>query len=289
MSEVLSNWRFNKMPEFPTSISNINKRLQTLGAFDADRKARIIANIIAAQMLPVSALRGGTSLKIKFGDSSTRASSDLDVALAGDREIFIDQYKENLASGWNGFSGVLTPSKKKSKPKGVPQNYITETWNLKLSFRGGEWLKQEIDLAHDEIGDTSEAVYEASSEIWNWFEVCGLPQPAPIRVIKAEHQIAQKLHALVEDSVERIHDLVDLQVILKNQQIDYQLAGSICKQLFRSRKSTTWPPLLAVPVSVEPNYDSYEADTEISVGLSEAVDWCNKLITELNVRSNSAH
>jgi hypothetical protein len=48
------------MPEFPTSISNINKRLQTLGAFDADRKARIIANIIAAQMLPDSALRGGT-------------------------------------------------------------------------------------------------------------------------------------------------------------------------------------------------------------------------------------
>lgn len=73
------------MPDFSKSIRTINDRLKNLNPIDVGRKSKVIANVIAAQMLPISALRGGTSLKIRFGDYQTRGSKDLDVALATDR------------------------------------------------------------------------------------------------------------------------------------------------------------------------------------------------------------
>lgn len=269
------------MQDLPNSISTINKRLRPLGEFDVDRKARIIANVIAAQMLPESALRGGTSLKIKYGDSLTRASSDLDVALASERDAFIEEYKQNLSVGWNGFTGVLTPSNQKSNPIGVPQTYITETWNLKLKYKGGEWLKQEIDIGHDEIGDTQEAVYEESSEIWGWFAICGLPLPSPVRVIRVDHQIAQKIHALASDPRERIHDLVDLQVIFKNQSIDLLVTASTCRKLFTSRGTTAWPPRLGNQEGQLAEYESFLEGTNAIQDVSEAVVWFNELVENL--------
>lgn len=269
------------MPEIPNSISTINKRLRLLGEFDVDRKARIIANVIAAQMLPESALRGGTSLKIKYGDSLTRASSDLDVALASDRDSFIEDYKQKLSIGWNGFTGVLTPSNQKSNPANVPQTYITETWNLKLKYKGSEWLKQEIDIGHDEIGDTQEAIYEESGEIWGWFESCGLPLPSPVRVIRVDHQIAQKIHAVSSDPKERIHDLVDLQVIFKNQKIDLFDTAITCRKLFTSRRTISWPPLLDIHRQYPEAYVSFLEGTNVIQDLSEAIVWFNELIDSL--------
>lgn len=266
----------------PKSIKEIQNRLRTLGPLDADRKARVIANVIASQMLPESALRGGTSLKLKYGDSTTRASSDLDVALKIDRNTFVEQYRTNLALGWNGFTGVLTESRSTAKPEGIPETYITETWKLKLSYRGSEWLNQEIDIAHDEIGDTNEFSNELSEEIWGWFEICGLPTPKPVRVIKAHHQIAQKIHALIDNPVERIHDLVDLQVIFNNQKIDYALTGSTCRSLFKSRRILTWPPTLPFEEELSSQYLSFVEETGVISSLEEATQWLNGVISKLD-------
>ncbi len=84
-----------------------------------------MANIIVAQMLPRSALRGGTSLKIRFGDASTRGSKDLDVARSMDREQFLTEFRDNLSLGWNGFTGELLESKRISRPPNIPGEYIT--------------------------------------------------------------------------------------------------------------------------------------------------------------------
>lgn len=233
-------------------------------------------------MLPRSALRGGTSLKIRFGDASTRGSKDLDVARSMDREQFLAEFRDNLSLGWNGFTGELLESKKISRPLKIPREYITETWKVKLYFNGNPWLSQEVDLGHDEIGDTSDFDLESSEEINKWFELCGLPLPSPIPVIKSHHQIAQKIHALTATPEERIHDLVDLQVILNSMKLDRELVELTCIKLFRFRKAHEWPPTLLYNAESAELYANAVEETGVIDNLLEAVDWFNELIKSLH-------
>lgn len=274
------------MLESPKSIRTINDRLKNLGPIDIGRKSKIMANVIAAQMLPSSALRGGTSLKIRYGDRQTRGSKDLDIALAIDRDKFIIQFKDNLSLGWNGFTGILKQSRKISNPEKVPLKYITETWDLKLSFNGNDWLSQEIDLGHDEIGDTFDVEFESSSEINTWFKICGLPIPNPVPVIKVHHQIAQKIHALASNSLERIHDLVDLQVIFNNQDIDQSTTATTCLSLFKSRRTIMWPPELTFCIESTSLYAQAVEYTGVIPDLEIAVNWFNEMIAKLNSQIN---
>ena len=270
------------MPEFPKSIRMINDRLKNLDPVDVGRKSKIMANVIAAQMLSSSALRGGTSLKIRYDDHQTRGSKDLDIALSSNRDEFIVQYKDRLSLGWNGFTGVLKQSRKISNPENVPSEYITETWDLKLSFNGKEWLSQEIDIGHDEIGDTSDVELESSPEINSWFAVCGLPIPNPVPVIQVHHQIAQKIHALASNPLERIHDLVDLQVIFKNQDIDPTITAITCVRLFKSRRALPWPPELKFNLEAKSLYTNAVEQTGAVPDLELAVAWFNEMIAKLS-------
>lgn len=273
------------MTVFPKSANTIIQSLSKIDPQDAGRKVKIMANVIVAQMLPQSALRGGTSLKIRFGDASTRASKDLDVARSMDRELFLAEFRDNLSLGWNGFTGELLESKKISRPINIPHGYITETWKVKLYFNGNPWLNQEIDLGHDEIGDTLDCDFESSDEINKWFELCGLPMPSPIPVIKPHHQIAQKIHALTAKPEERIHDLVDLQVILNSMEIDRKLVESTCVKLFKFRKAHDWPPVLEYKEESTELYVNAVEETGAIDNLEEALDWFNNLIKSL--QSNS--
>lgn len=269
------------MPVFPKSANAIIQSLSKIDPQDAGRKVKIMANIIVAQMLPTSALRGGTSLKIRFGDTSTRGSRDLDIARSMDRDRFLTEFQDNLSVGWHGITGVLVESKKKSRPLGIPSDYITETWKVKLYFNGNAWLTQEIDLGHDEVGDTLDFDLESSDEIDRWFEFCGLPIPAPMPVIKPHHQIAQKIHALTATPEERIHDLVDLQVILNSVIIDRELLKSTCIKLFKFRNAHAWPPTLEYLELSATLYANAVEETGALINLKEAVDWFNKFITSL--------
>jgi hypothetical protein len=269
------------MTTFPKSVNAINQSLSRIDSLDVGRKLKIMANIIVAQMLPQSALRGGTSLKIRFGDFSTRGSKDLDVARSMARERFLKEFQDNLSIGWHGFKGELLESKKISRPVGVPIDYITETWRVKLYFNGNPWLNQEVDLGHDEIGDSADFDLESSDEINAWFEACGLPIPSAMRVIKPHHQIAQKIHALTSNPSERIHDLVDLQVILRSENIDLTLTALTSLKLFNFRRAHTWPPILDYHEELEMLYSYAVENTGAIEEFSEAVNWFNRLIDRL--------
>ncbi len=270
------------MTEFPKSIKTIRARLQNFGTIDAGRKEKIIANIILSQMLPASAVRGGTGLKIRFGDYQTRGSKDLDVALTQDIDEFILEFGDNLSLGWNGFTGQLIKSKKISHPKDIPRTYVTVTWDVKLFFNGYEWVRQEIDLGHEEIGDVDEIDLEMSDEILLWFDAVGVPRPEAIPVIKIHHQIAQKLHALISNPSERIHDLVDLQVIFSRQEIVREKTNETCKRLFNSRNTITWPSKLAFNLDDESLYINAIEQTGSISDLESAVNWINEKINWLN-------
>lgn len=271
------------MAEFPRSLNVIRSRLKNLGILDVGRKEKIIANIIVGQMLPASAVRGGTGLKIRFGDLNTRASRDLDVAHLGDLQEFIEEFRNNLSIGWNGFTGQLLLSKKESNPKDIPLDYVTVTVYVKLQFQGSEWLRQEIDLGHDEIGDTLDPDLEIPDELADWFEISGLPRPSPIPVIKVHHQIAQKIHALASDPQERIHDLVDLQVIFDKFEVDQILTSETCKRLFKSRKTIGWPPFISALPNSETSYLDAADETKAKSNLVDAIAWLNWKINWLNL------
>lgn len=67
-----------------------------------------------------------------------------------------------------------------------------------------------FELGHNEIGDADEPEYQLADDLAELFTEFGLEAPKPVRVMRADHQIAQKLHAASEPEPgsERVRDLV---------------------------------------------------------------------------------
>lgn len=61
-------------------------------------------------MLPDSAIKGGTGLKLRFGERLTRDTPDVDAAFRGDLDEFRETLAGRLAAGWGGFTGTVTSS-----------------------------------------------------------------------------------------------------------------------------------------------------------------------------------
>ena len=85
----------------PNSKRNLDMAIRRLGSDDGDyvRRRTLLANVIVAQMMPDGVVKGGSSLKIRFGDERTRATTDLDAARAVRLERFVAEFGERLAEG----------------------------------------------------------------------------------------------------------------------------------------------------------------------------------------------
>jgi hypothetical protein len=75
------------------------------------RRRTIMANVVVGQMLPSGAVKGGTALKLRFGNAETRFTTDLDTARAEDADAFIEELDARLAQGWEGFTGRVVSRK----------------------------------------------------------------------------------------------------------------------------------------------------------------------------------
>lgn len=99
---------------------------------------------------------------------------------------------------------------------------------------------------------------------------------------QVHHQIAQKIHALASNPLERIHDLVDLQVIFKNQDIDPAITAITCVRLFKSRRTLPWPPELKFNIEAISLYTNAVEQTGAVPDLELAVAWFNEMIAKLS-------
>ena len=54
----------------------------------------LIANAIVAHLLPDGVVKGGSSLKLRYGDNATRFTTDLDTA----RRVELGQFTQELAA-----------------------------------------------------------------------------------------------------------------------------------------------------------------------------------------------
>jgi hypothetical protein len=237
----------------------------------------VLANTIIGQLLPKGAVKGGSALKFRYGDKSTRFTRDLDMARTEEWEAFLENFDAALDIGWNGFTGRIV-RKEPAKPKGVPNEYIMQPFEIKLAYNGKSWMTVLLEVGHTEIGDTSNPDYYISEDIVTLFVKLGFPAPKPVALMQTHHQIAQKLHALSAENSERAHDLIDLQVIVKNETVDLAQTRNTCMRLFDSRKMQVWPPIISIGENWNTLYDAQRFGLDVIDTVDEAITWANDFV-----------
>lgn len=168
----------------PNSRRNLDIAIERYaeGRDDAVQMRRTLANAIVGQMLPSGVVKGGSSLKLRFGEGGARASRNLDTARAEDLGSFIEKLERNLEAGWNGFTGTIAPGRP-AKPRGVPEEYVMKPYFVRLSYNGKSWLTVPLEVGHNEIGDADEADYEIAADIAEMFATLGFPEPSPVALL----------------------------------------------------------------------------------------------------------
>ncbi len=271
------------MPKPPNSRRNLDIAIERLygDQQEALRAKRIMANAIVGQMLPDGAVKGGSALKLRFGSDATRFSKDLDTARKSSIDEYTDALRQALNRGWGGFTGVLVELPP-AKPHGVPQKYVMRPFEVKLAYNGKPWITVPLEVGHDEIGDADDPDFLMPSDVTDMFEALGLPSPNPIPLMRLEYQVAQKLHALTEPGSERVHDLIDLQIIFTHEEIDLTATRAICIRLFAYRRLQKWPSLVKENEDWAPRYSTQSEGLNVLEGIDEAIKWVNSLIKRID-------
>jgi hypothetical protein len=261
---------------------NLDKAIEKeFGRGDAALRTRtLLADVIVAQMLPDCVVKGGSSLKIRYGNQTTRFTRDLDTARKQDLEEFVQKLEDALINGWNDFTGRLL-TKSPASPEGVPAPYVMQPFEVKLSYNGKPWSTVRLEVGYNEIGDAEEVDYFISSEIINMFTRIGLPEPAPIALMRIHHQIAQKIHGLTEPESKRAHDLIDLQIIMQEEAVELELVKVTCERLFAYRKMQAWPPAIRKNEGWDSYYSEQQPPASVLQTIDEAINWGNTLIDSI--------
>ena len=208
----------------PNSKRNLDMALRRMGGADEEyvRRRTLVANAIVASLMPDGAVKGGSAMKIRFGDDETRASTDLDAARASGFDEFVRSLEDALAEGWCGFEGRVVPLEP-AHPRNVPQGHVMRPFDVKLAYLGSPWCTVSLELGHNEIGDADEPDFVVPADANRALSSMGFPELGPIPTMPLHHQVAQKLHGASEQGSARAHDLVDLQIIVSRGEVDYAL------------------------------------------------------------------
>lgn len=267
------------------SVRALDQRLRNVAGKDqilAYRLRVTVANVVVGQLLPPGAVKGGTAMKIRLGESGSRFTPDLDTARRESLAQFIDALEDSLAAGWHGFTGRLI-ARAAPAPAGVPRPYVMQPYDVKLAFHGRSWHTVKLELGHNEIGDADNPVCRLADEIAGLFADVGLPKPEPIPVMRADHQIAQKLHACTDPGNERAHDLVDLQLLHSSESVDLAQVRETSVRLFNYRQAQPWPPAVVAGPTWSGIYDEAAAGLDVLPDVAAAVDWANHFIGRIDV------
>ena len=241
-----------------------------------------VANAIVASLMPEGAVKGGSALKIRFGEECTRTTTGLDAARSSDLEAFVRAFEQSLAEGWEGFEGRLVPGEP-AHPHGVPVAYVMRPYDVKLSYRGVAWCTVSFELGHNEIGDADEPDFVVPKDANATLSALGFPAIPPVPTMALHHQIAQKLHGASEPGSERAHDLIDLQLMVARGNVDWGLTRKTCERLFAYRRRQGWP----CAIQKGDGWDElYTAQLPVSAAsvlplVDDAVAWANELVERI--------
>jgi hypothetical protein len=209
-------------------------------------------------MLPPGVIKGGAAIQARVGESSSRFTKDLDAARGAELSLgdYLGRLDDSLADGWGDFTGRLVELEPHLLDD-VPDDYIMRPFDIRLAYRGKHWLTVHFELGRDEVGSTERRERRLAPSIAVLFRELGLPEPQPIPVLAAAHQVVQKPHACTSVSAktggnERARDLVDLQILDQDEKIDMAAVNELGARLFAAGRAQTWPPTpIASPAVVD--------------------------------------
>lgn len=267
----------------PNSRRNLDLALErAFGRGGGYLSARtVMADAIVAAMLPDGAVKGGSSLKLRYGDEATRFTEDLDAARASDLESYLDRLEDRLESGWEGFTGHVVP-RDPASPDGVPTAYVMQPFDVKLDYNGKPWVTVRLEVGHDEIGDADSPEAADASIVSGLFFTVGLPVPPAAPLMPLDHQIAQKLHGLSESGGKRTNDLIDLQIIAERGELDLSRVRRTCVRLFSYRRAQAWPPRIVEGEGWRELYDAQGHPKGVLSNVGAAVRWVNDFVRRID-------
>lgn len=265
----------------PKTLGSLRQRLANIEGDEESTNRRTVgmALVVVGQMLPAGAIKGGSAMALRYG-RATRFTRDLDAARAGTMAAFTGELEERLRDGWAGFTGRLI-DRAAPRPVGVPTAYIMQPFDVKLDYLGKPWCTVRFELGHNEIGDADAPETALADDLAGLFESVGLPRPAPVNVMRSDHQIAQKLHAATGPGSERAHDLIDLQLLERQEDLDFSLVRETCTRLFTYRAAHEWPPLVVVNDDWDTLYDAAAAGLDVVTDVAAAAMWANDFIQRI--------
>lgn len=243
----------------------------------------IMANAIVASMLPDGVVKGGSAIKMRYGEAYTRFTTDLDTATVTDPDLYARRLDDRLRAGWEGFSGHVV-ERDPASPDDVPTKYVMRPYDIKLSYLGKPWCTVPLEVGHNEIGDADVVEWAVLSDANSLFEAIGFPSPGKAPLMPLVHQVAQKLHA-VSGSGDRARDLIDLQLIFDRSTIDLSELKEVCQRLFAYRQAQTWPPSVIEQSGWADLYAEQADGLPVAPTVSEAVGLVNALIRRIDAAS----
>jgi len=243
----------------------------------------IMAGVVLGQMLPAgTVVKGGTSMRLRLGPGNSRVTIDFDTARSIELDDYIRTLRSLLENGWADFTGEVA-IRKQGSPARVPFEYVMQPIDVKLAYRRHPWCTVRLEVSHNEIGDAdSVEMRELPQKIKDIFAALNFPEPRPIPLMTIPFQIAQKLHGVTQRGNSRVRDLIDLQLIVESEDVDYKATAAVCRRLFKYRRMHTWPPKVVKAEDWDGIYANQRGELRVAATCDEAVAWANKLIERID-------
>lgn len=267
----------------PNSLRHLDDAIRRLSGGSPDTYVRtrtVMASAIVAQMIPNGVLKGGSALKVRYGNARTRFTTDLDAATATDPEEYAAALSKALEAGWEGFTGTVVP-REPAHPKDVPTEYVMRPFSVKLSYNGKPWCTVPLEVGHNEIGDADEAEWVELADASDLLEELGFPRLGPAPLMPLQYQVAQKLHGATSPG-DRARDLIDLQLIMARSDVDLRKVKEVCQRLFAYRKKQLWPPVVVLREGWSELYAAQAQGLDVLPDAEAAVDWANGFIARID-------
>ena len=268
----------------PHNVAFLDRAIRALSKTNEEsvQLRRVMANVIVGQFMDGAVMRGGGSLKLRYGLATTRYTMDFDATRSVSEEVFVERFSERLSKGWSGFSGRLVKGPK-PKPKKIDPKYVMQPFEAKLTYKNHPWCTVDFELSYDEVGDAdSFDTVPIPEDVLSMFSKLNLLEPKPFPLMCIAHQIAQKLHGATDADYVRAQDVVDLQLMMKRETVDLTEVRAICKRLFANRKKQFWPPKLEVSGAWRVAYEGVSKNLPVLPTVDEAIVWVNDLITRID-------
>jgi len=234
-------------------------------------------------------------------------------AASVDQGKFVEEMSARLDGGWGAVPPSKTALKKdadaqprtaftgdlkirdKRKPEGVPEPYVMLPCRITLKFLGTGWSAVDLEVGHDELNLTANSTLTDAQDSDYLSGALGFGLLGPVRLIAVENQLPQKIHALTAPGSDRIHDLVDIQ-LLWTDDVDLGVLNQTCRRTFDFRKGHSWPLQgFSAPRSLRELYESARQETDfhddsvVIPDLDSAADWFNDKLADLEKCPNSQH